>query len=219
MCRTIYTTFAVIACVFFFGCSTMQYLDGSSSEDMEQFRASKGELWNEVKKLKQDNEASRNVIREKQGEINRLSAQMANLKEGVEAAKKETEDLKKEIQKIEEAKQIDVVKSESEDKQAKDQTAPVTEKRIDAKLLKIKVLSGNGKISSAKALSAKLTELGYRVENVGMAPRSDFKTNTVYYAPEYQNEAKHMAAQLGSDAMCRPLTWSSAFHIIVVSGS
>lgn len=97
------------------------------------------------------------------------------------------------------------------------QTA-VGEKGIEPKMVKVKVLSGNGKISSAKAVFKKLAALGYRVENIGKAPRSNFNVTMVYYAPGYQGEAQRMAAHLGSDAVSKPLTWSSTFHIIVVTG-
>jgi len=227
--------FVLAVCMSLFGCSTMKYLDGSSDEDMEKFRISKDALWNEVKKLKQDRETSEQVIQNKQAEIDRLNQQMTNLNEGIEAAKKETETLKKELhQAVVEAKK-DTARADGEDRIADNLTSPlqeksadiekkdavqpsVTEKGIEPKMVKVKVLSGNGKISSAKALSVKLAALGYKVENIGMALRSNFNVNTVYYAPDYQKEAQRMAVQLGSDSISKPLTWSSAFHIIVVTG-
>lgn len=92
------------------------------------------------------------------------------------------------------------------------------EKRIGTKVLRIKVLSGDGNTHSAEALSEKLTKLGYRVENVGLASRSNFDVNTIYFASDYKNEAQQVAAQLGGGAMIKPLTWSSVFHMIVVTG-
>jgi uncharacterized coiled-coil protein SlyX len=103
------------------------------------------------------------------------------------------------------------------EKQAVVQTAPIVIKTMP-NMLKIKVLSGNGNISSAKALSEKLTQLGYKIENIGMAPRSNFNANTIYFAKDYKKEAQQMAAQLGAGAVFKPLTWSSVFHMIVVAG-
>lgn len=103
------------------------------------------------------------------------------------------------------------------EKQAVVQTTPVVKKTVP-NMLKIKVLSGNGKITSAKALSEKLTKLGYRIENIGMAPRSNFDVSTIYFAQDYKNEAQQMAAQLGGDTIFKPLTWPSVFHMIVVTG-
>jgi len=250
MFRRLFMIFTVIVCMSVFGCSTMRYLDGSSDEDMEKFRVSKDALWNEVKKLKQDQEASQNTIQQKQGEINRLNQQVVSLKEGMDASLKEMEKLQTERQAAEEAKKKDTVKpaeagamaekpvaaeekksemavsetaglkkDQISDSGAKDavQTA-VVEKGIEPKMVKVKVLSGNGKISSAKAVSKKLAALGYRIENIGKAPRSNFNVSMVYYAPGYQSEAQRMAAHLGSDAVSKPLTWSSTFHIIVVTG-
>lgn len=226
MFQKLSAAFIIVACMSFFGCSTMQYLDSSSNDDMEKFKASKSELWNEMKKLKQDNEASQNAIRQKQEEIDHLNAQVTNLKEGMDASRKEMEKLKAEVQQPEEAKKETAALIEKPigaeekpvvpEKEVSQVSAP--EKNIEPKMLKIKVLSGNGKIASAKALSIKLTELGYNVENIGMAPRSDFAANTIYYTPDNKNDARRIATQLGDDTVVKPLTWSSTFHVIVVTG-
>jgi hypothetical protein len=96
--------------------------------------------------------------------------------------------------------------------------ATAVEKEIETKGLRIKVLSGNGKISSAKAMSEKLKKLGYKIENMGLAPRSNFDVVTIYFARNYRSEAQQMAKQLRGDATVKPLTWSSDFHLIVVTG-
>jgi hypothetical protein len=233
------------------GCTIMRYFDGSSNEDREKFSTSKDELWNQVKRLKQDNEARQRTLGEKQADIALMNIEITSLKQ-------EMEGLKTDLQQAKEARQKDIAKADKEDKFLKDQISPLkeqtigveekkgeisipekegikkeqkadvekkdvvqttlVEKGIGPKMLKIKVLSGNGKISSAKALSGKLTKLGYRVENIGIAPRSNFDVNTVYFAPEYKNEAQQMAARLGGDTIYKPLTWPSVFHMIVVAG-
>ena len=48
--------------------------------------------------------------------------------------------------------------------------------------LKIKVLSGDGNISTARSLSKQLKQMGHKNVPIDYAPRSDFKTNTIYYS-------------------------------------
>lgn len=90
-------------------------------------------------------------------------------------------------------------------------------KEIDIKTLKIKVLSGNDKLSTARDMSKKLEGMGYMVGDVGLSPRADFKTNIIYYAAGYQKEAEHLAARLGNKTASKPLSWSSVFNIIIVA--
>ena len=175
-----------------------------------------GDLRSELDDLKKE--------RQQAGEGKQKNIGKAGKEEGL--LKDQTSTLKEQTIGVEEKKgEISIpekegIKQEQKaDVEKKDvvQTTPV-EKGIGPKMLKIKVLSGNGKISSAKALSGKLTKLGYRVENIGMASRTNFDVNTVYFAPEYKNEAQQMAVRLGGDTIYKPLTWPSVFHMIVVAG-
>lgn len=84
--------------------------------------------------------------------------------------------------------------------------------------LKVKVLAGDGNLASAKALSAKLGKMGYRVQSVDKAPRSDFDATVVFYGSDHRAAGEAMAKRLGSGTAARPLTWSSSFDLIVVSG-
>ena len=81
---------------------------------------------------------------------------------------------------------------------------------------RIKVLSGDGQVSSAKQLSAKVSSLGYKVDMVGKADRSTFRGTTVYYMESVKADALKIGKALNATA--RPLTWKSEFNIIVVSG-
>jgi len=81
---------------------------------------------------------------------------------------------------------------------------------------RIKVLSGDGQMSSAKQISASLSSMGYRVAKVDKAGRTDFKRTTVYYAPDVKSDAMDIAGRLNAEA--RALTWKSEFNIIIVSG-
>jgi len=250
MFRRVSVVFVVILCMTMSGCAAMRHLDGSSDEDTKKFRASKDELWNETKKLKQDNEACRRTIQEKQREIDQLTKQVANLNKD--------EGLKTEVEQAKGATKKEIEKADGEDKSLKDQVSPLKEKTItvedkksessgpekegvkqdqkavvdkkdapqtttvekgvEPKVLRVKVLSGNGKMSSAREMSEKLKKLGYKIENTGLAPRSNFDVITIYFAPDYKSEAQQVAKQLGGGAIAKPLTWPSGFHVIVVTG-
>ena len=95
---------------------------------------------------------------------------------------------------------------------------PVEAKSSRQKNLAIKVLSGDGDIASARSLSNRLGKMGYRVKLIDKAPRSDFNGIVVYYGNEHRASAETMAKRLGGGTATRPLTWSSAFDIIVVTG-
>lgn len=86
------------------------------------------------------------------------------------------------------------------------------------KALKIKVLTGDGNVASARSLSKKLGKMGYRVNLIDKAPRSDFDGTVVYHGKDHRAAAETMAKRLGGGTATRPLTWSSAFDIIVVTG-
>jgi hypothetical protein len=59
--------------------------------------------------------------------------------------------------------------------------------------------------------------MGYRVEDIGTATRTDYEVNTIYFASDYKTEGQRLAARLGGKTIAKPLTWSSVFHIIVVA--
>jgi len=242
MFRRVSVVFVVILCMTMSGCAAMRPLDGSSDEDMQKFKASKDELWNETKKLKQDNEVCRRTIQKKQQEIDQLTKQVANLNRDIEGLKTEGEQAEGVTEK-------EIAKADGEDKSLKDQVSPVkgktitgegrkpessgpekegvkkdlpqtttVEKGVDPKVLRMKVLSGNGKMSSARAMSETLKKLGYKIENTGLSPRSNFDVTTIYFAPNYKSKAQQVAKQLGGGAIAKPLTWPSGFHVIVVTG-
>ncbi|HET6489724.1 MAG TPA: LytR C-terminal domain-containing protein [Syntrophales bacterium] len=91
-------------------------------------------------------------------------------------------------------------------------------KQAGLKSIRLKVLSGDGKIDSARQMAKRITSMGYRVENVGMADNSDYPASMVYFAPKYNQEAKALAKKLGKETITKPLSWKSVFNIIVVTG-
>jgi regulator of replication initiation timing len=91
----------------------------------------------------------------------------------------------------------------------------VTEENRD---IKIKVLSGNGDIGSAKKMARRLEEMGYQVSQVDFATRSNFEKDTVFFSKSAEEEAKRLVSSLGSNTTMREITWSSSYEIIVVTG-
>jgi hypothetical protein len=95
---------------------------------------------------------------------------------------------------------------------------PATVKVKAMNEIRIKVLNGNGKRNSARAMRGKLEASGYTVERVDNAPSSNFSKNVVFYANGFDKEAKALANTVGGVIVTKPLTWHSIFDLIVVTG-
>ena len=172
------------------------------------------------------NNSSKNTTEE----LQRSKASIAQLNEQMAAVNKELTSLKSEVQKMKEAeaaavsetgkkaqvKEVDISKRD-EMKKSADEKQTVEGKEASIKNLKLKVLSGNGKLPTARVMSEKLIAMGYRVADIGTATRADYTVNTIYFASNYKTEAQQLAARLGGKTIAKPLTWSSVFHIIVVA--
>jgi TolA-binding protein len=211
MKRRLSMALVVILCMAVSGCAAMRNWNGSLDRD--------------IQKLKDDNEAYKLSLQEKNGQIDTLNKQLSSLSREIETLKTESQQAPAVMQKA-------IPKTEGTDPLLKDQvsalkekTAAVREKEAAGiekgtgpKALRLKVLSGNGKISAAQAMSKKLKSLGYRVEDTGIASRKNYRVHTVYYAPGYKSQAQRIAAQLGRGAVSSPLTWPSVFNVIVVAG-
>jgi TolA-binding protein len=198
--------FTLVFCLVISGCSTLGFFDKSSKDDLERSKAS----------------------------IAHLNDQLVDLNKELNTLKKEVQQLKEEAQKEEEEmeegsltgqtgtvaeKQIqeEVIESKTEKKKTTEGQPAIEGKEIDIKTLKVKVLSGNGKLSSAREMSKKLIRMGYKVSDIELGPRKDFTVNTIYFASNYQKEAQQLAVRLGGKTVCKPLTWNSIFNIIVVA--
>lgn len=188
------------------GCSTLRYLDGSSEETVQDFRT---------------NPSAK--IAALRAEINGLRGQVENRDRQIVA-------INNRLQAVTgQAGEIDALRGEIErlegEKSAMEEEIATLEERLEsdegqpARAPKIKVLTGTGKLTSAKKISDRLRGMGYKVERIDYAPRFDFFTDTVYYAPAFSSEASRLAEGLKSGAVCKPLTWPSVFDIIVVAGS
>lgn len=82
----------------------------------------------------------------------------------------------------------------------------------------LKVLSGTNDLAEAQTLAKRLTDKGYQVQAVDLAVSRDFRYDTVYFVPGYEQEAYRIAGILGSQTVVKSLTWHSVFNIIVVKG-
>ena len=88
----------------------------------------------------------------------------------------------------------------------------------DMRKIKIKVLSGDGNLDSAKEMAKKLRNMGYKTEFIDHAPTSSFRRNKVFFAPKFQYEAKRLVSSLGGNTIVSPLSWYSIFDLIIVTG-
>jgi outer membrane protein len=95
--------------------------------------------------------------------------------------------------------------------------SPAGDKTAGLKSIRIKVLSGTGKIDSADRMAKRLTAMGYKVESMEMADRSHYPANTVYFSQNQKKEAKTLASKLGKGTIAKPISWKSVFDLIVVA--
>jgi len=137
-----------------------------------------------------------------------------------ERIRKQSEDIaRQDSRQAEMVVELDRMKAQLAKKSA-EETAPSKAQTAVAgkKGLRIKVLTGDGKMASAQKMAKRIRALGYRVEGVGKASSSDYPANMVYYARNCHKQGKALAAKLGKDTILKPLTWKSVFHLIVVTG-
>lgn len=175
-------------------------------------------------------EEEANLLAKTASDLERRNKDLAARNEALQA---ENEDLKKQVAARDELVQLkseEIAKQDArraamieEMQRMKGQQASAADANVKGrpsglKSIRLKVLSGEGKIDSARRMAKRLTALGYRVENVGMAESSDYPANTVYFAANYKKEAKALASRLGRDTIVKPLTWKSVFNLIVVTG-
>jgi len=190
----------LVFCLAISGCAGLDIYGRNTTEELQRSKASIAQL----------NEQMASVNKE----LTLLKSQVQKMKEAEAAAKDSS--VASETGQKEQVKEVDISKREEMKKPA-DEKQAVAGKETSLKNLKVKVLSGNGKLPTARQMSKKLIGLGYRVEDIGTATRTDYTVNTIYFASDYKTEAQQMAARLGDKTIAKPLTWSSVFHIIVVA--
>jgi len=202
----------------------MRAIDNSSPEEIKKFQTSKEELWNMTKALEQENAAYRKLLAEKQSGIAQMNKGLAERKGEIERFNGKVKELNTVLDTL-----SGRLSQFAEDKKAVLEAAgPVkmkpAGKRTPVKRINglasinLKVLTGDGDLASASAMSEQLVKLGYRVKRVERALRSDFRVNTVYYGPDYGAAAKALVEKLERDAVAKPFDWPSPFDIVVVTG-
>jgi hypothetical protein len=189
-----------MVCLASSGCSALDFSGRNTTEELQRSKASIAQL----------NEQMAAVNKE----LGSLKSEVQKMK-GAEAVTKDSS-VTGEMGKKEQVKEVDISKRD-EMKKPTDEKQSMEGTEASLKDLKVKVLSGNGKLPTAKQMSKRLVVMGYRVADIGIAVRADYKVNTIYYAPDYRAEAQRLAVQLGGKTIAKPLTWTSFFHIIVVA--
>jgi vacuolar-type H+-ATPase subunit I/STV1 len=170
-----------------------------------------------VAELDQKNKMLATQNEKLQAENNDLAKQAA-VKDDL-LQKKSEEIAKQDAKQAEMVNEMDRMKAQlSKSREVAIVEGPAAKNQAGLKSIRLKVLSGDGKIDSARRMAKRITSMGYLVENVGMADNSDYPTSTVYFAPKYNKEAKALAKKLGKETITKPLSWKSAFNIIVVTG-
>ena len=180
------------------GCAMFQHLDGSTAEEMRAFEAAQP-LQAEAQPPAVPPEIQRNQAQ--------LARELELVKREMELQKQRGAYLEEKTERIE--KTVGEVATR----------APEAAPAMPIGGLRIKVLSGTGRLSSAHALRDSLVKSGYRVERVDMAPRSNFTESIVYYSAGLRPQAEELAARMGGRASVKPLSWKSVFDMIVVKGT
>ena len=217
---------------FIHGCTTLEYIDGSSKEELKKFKMSQYGMIHEIEKVKTDNinlqrqidilntlvKEKQRIIEEKESKIAGLRGEneneLARLREENELLSEQIQNLTAENQKVKYDNKS-LVKILTRQKGTLLSQTNALKKYIQK--LKIKVLSRDSK-NSAEKMAKKLKEMGYNIKSISYAPRSKFLRNTLYFAPEFKDEAEQLVVSLGGNTTFKPLNWPSVFDLIVVTG-
>jgi len=200
------------------GCASLKCLDGSCERQIKELEVTSGDMRKELAKLDAANKEKEQILNVKQEEIGKLQNEKAALNTQVKDLQDEIARMKKDREMQAAAVKSETLTEKQASQKAEGAAGVPGDKEGLSKPLKIKVLAGDGKMSSGRIIARKIEKAGLKVDMVDIAPRSNFTTAIVYYAPEVEKEAKEIAGYLGKNAEMKPLTWSSAFNIIVVTG-
>jgi len=212
MFRSYFVIFVLILGLVFQSCATLEYLDGSSKEEIRRYKMTKGEVLNEVDQLKIENtnfQRQNNILNILTKEYQKINDEN---KKKIAMMRYQNELLNE---------QIAGLKQESERSNNESQVLRIKlatfQRNHEKKKLMIKVLSGDGDLNYAKEVAKKLQEMGYTIKSVDYAPQSKFSRNTIYFAPKFKSEANRLILSLGDSTISKPLCWYSVFDLIVVS--
>lgn len=194
----------------FQGCGVLGFLKGSPKEEAKEAEVTKDEVSMEVTRLRIENlklKKEVDILRNKTEEMGEENKKLIAKVEGKDEA------LNGQLRRLREENQRII----GENRLLKEKIQGLQQKKTLRKL-KIKVLSGDGNLSSAKRMAKRLMGMDYEIRRIDYAPRSNFVRNTVYFAPEFRNEGRRLVSGLGPKTVLKPLTWPSIFDLIVVTG-
>ena len=78
--------------------------------------------------------------------------------------------------------------------------------------------SKGGDMRSARRISMLLGKHGYGVKVSDRSDSGEFDLDTVFYREGYAIAGRKVAGIIGMGAVTRPLTWSTVYDIIIVTG-
>ena len=209
MYRICLVLFFVILSPAFMGCGVFDFLKGDSAEHTKTATVKKDQIQEEVDQLRTENSDLKKRIdllkNESKSSMDETIREMAKVEDEQKTLNQELAKLREENERI-----------ATENASFKEKLQEFQKKTLGD--LKIKVLSGDGDLRSAKSMTKKLLRMDYEIHLVGYAPRSNFKKNTVYFKPDFEKEGKRLVSRLGANTIIKPLTWSSVFDLIIVTG-
>jgi TolA-binding protein len=213
----------LIVCVGFIlqGCAVLETMDGSSKDEIEKFKMSKDEMWKELKKARNGNtqlqdqisalqQGNQRIRDENETKIGLMKEQIVSLDERIVTLQEENQSLS------DENKRLSLKLHRC---QLAHETALSEPHEKNISKIRMKVLAGNGDLNSAKEMAQRLRGAGYNIKVFHHANRDNFVHTTVYYLPTFLREAKRLVLLLGEHTIIQPLTWPSAYDIIVVTGN
>ena len=188
----------------------------------EEPKGTRDELWIEKERVRLENvELQRQIAvlsTENERIVRECENRMVRLKTLNQLLNKEIEELKDVNQTV--ASEYRLLKGKLSQLQGRREPIAHEQKaaKADISSLKIKVLSGDGDIQSAKQMAGRLTKMGYRIKVIDLAPRKTFQRHTVFFAPNFEKDANRLVTLLSGRTISKPLTWPSVFDCIVVTG-
>ncbi|MFC1770081.1 LytR C-terminal domain-containing protein [Nitrospirota bacterium] len=149
------------------------------------------------------------------GDVEQISQNLAKLSDNLEVLLERTDAIQRAL---EEPSDI-----QSDTERISERLALIDEKlkgleKRESYALTIKVLSGDGNIDSANDMARKLEAKGYVVKNIDFAPSASFSRHTVFYNKELKTTARELISTVGINAQLKPLSWTTVYDIIVVTG-
>ena len=183
---------------------------------------------NELVRLRQENEILRQQIQNVKNETKRIQEEKETIVAGLQGAndneldrlRQENELLTEQVKNVTKENQKVTYENKSLVKILTRQKGTLLSQSNALKKylqkLKVKVLSIDSK-SIAEKMAKRLNEIGYDIKSVSYAPQSKFSRNTVYFVPEFKDEAEQLVVSLGGNTTFKPLNWPSVFDLIVVT--